>query len=146
MTASDRMWRALGFPDVEDDTVMFTDGDVAALRDVRLLADDLGVPVELSISIARTMAQSAARLAATEVAAMGRISRDRMAAGAAPEQVLDLAEKSVEVLERLLAHVWRRHLAASAARLLELASVEDAGAVDRPVTAVGSPTWWGSPP
>ena len=138
-----RLWRALGFPDVDDDTVLFTDGDVQALRDVRTLAEHQGVPIETSVTIARTMAQAASRLAQTEVAAMTEVMAQRTQDGRITdlddlrEAIVRDSREVVDVLERLLVHVWRRHLAAAAGRTFAVLEGGDASAAGRATLAVG---------
>ena len=58
-----RLWRALGFPDAADDDPVFTDADVRALELLRALIDSGFVEPGTEASIARAMGQSLSRLA-----------------------------------------------------------------------------------
>ena len=58
-----RLWRALGFPDAADDDPAFTDADVEALDVLSTLIDSGFVGPETEASIARAMGQSLSRLA-----------------------------------------------------------------------------------
>src|SRR5215212_9765032 len=58
-----RLWRALGFPDAADDEPLFTDADVGALGVLSKLIDSGFVGQETEASIARAMGQSLSRLA-----------------------------------------------------------------------------------
>src|SRR5688500_3091627 len=58
-----RLWRALGFPDAADDDPAFTDADVEALDVLSRLIDSGFVGPDTEASIARAMGQSLSRLA-----------------------------------------------------------------------------------
>ena len=58
-----RLWRALGFPDAADDAAVFTDADVHALGLLSSLIDAGFVDENTEASIARALAQALARLA-----------------------------------------------------------------------------------
>src|SRR3954467_5707361 len=58
-----RLWRALGFPDAADDDPAFTDADVEALGVLSTLIESGFVGPETEASIARAMGQSLSRLA-----------------------------------------------------------------------------------
>jgi adenylate cyclase len=115
------LWRALGFPDVGDEEVAFTDRDVEALRTVRSLVDSGVLDEEAQLSVTRAMGQSLSRLAEWQVAtiteALGRV--DSPHKGPLQEQdAAAVARELVPVMEGLIGYVWRRHLAATAGRLL----------------------------
>ena len=111
-----RLWRALGFPDVDDDNVAFTDLDVEALRTVQGLVELGIVDDEMQLATTRAMGQSLSRLAEWQVSVLttALAGMDRLGAEAAAEA----AQELVPVLEDLIGYVWRRHLAAAAARAL----------------------------
>jgi len=108
------LWRALGFADVEDDIRAFTDRDAWALRTV----DDLGkkgwLDDRMQVAMARALGQSLARLADWQLAAVGSMVAPETAA----DDALQRAEHLVPVVEELIGYVWRRQLAAAAARAL----------------------------
>lgn len=114
-----RLWRALGFADVEDDDAVFTDADVEALSTLSRLIDTGFVDVDTEASIARAMGQSLSRLADWQTDMLAALL-----AGAGERGPADTARAvaSAEVLLPLMrdvqAYVWRRHLAANADRLL----------------------------
>ncbi|WP_275585734.1 adenylate/guanylate cyclase domain-containing protein [Geodermatophilus sabuli] len=129
-----RLWRALGFPDAADDDLVFTDADVQALGLLSALIDTGFVDEDAEASIARAMAQSLSRLADWQTDMLA----DVLSRGAGPEAPID-PERAVESTRRLLPllravqdYVWRRHLAANAERLLAAA-----GRGDRRDLAVG---------
>ena len=110
------LWRALGFPDVDDDKIAFTDLDVQALQTVQGLVELGVIDEETQLATTRAMGQSLSRLAEWQVSvlttALGKM--DEIGTEAATEAAREL----VPVLEGLIGYVWRRHLAAAAARAL----------------------------
>ncbi|WP_299051091.1 adenylate/guanylate cyclase domain-containing protein [uncultured Nocardioides sp.] len=144
-----RMWRALGFPELEggeDDgsrgtpgVVGFTTADVEAVRDLYATAGHGLIDVDTAVTLARAVGQTMSRLADWEVATLvTRIeqieAQGRARAGASGSQEprpgrADLALKLVEDIgtgfESLLVYTWRRHLAAAVARLEALSAAEE---------------------
>ena len=111
-----RLWRALGFPDADDDEVVFTDLDVQALRTVQELVELGLLDDETQIATTRAMGQTLSRLAEWQVSVVTRVLEELDANS--PELVAETARELVPVLEDLIGYVWRRHLAAAAARAL----------------------------
>ncbi|MGW2838487.1 adenylate/guanylate cyclase domain-containing protein [Streptomyces sp. NPDC001493] len=113
-----QIWRALGFPMVEEDARVFTDADVEALRaGERLIAAGL-ITEESEIMMARALGHHLSRLAEWEVHTLWSwINRES-------EFTLDGAKLMAHAaallpeMEQLQQHVWRRHLAAYAERVL----------------------------
>ncbi|MHA3702907.1 adenylate/guanylate cyclase domain-containing protein [Jatrophihabitans sp. YIM 134969] len=117
--AAARLWRALGFPDVGDDTAAFTDTDVEVLA----LAVDLaqrGIVDETSqAAITRTVGQAMSRLAEWQVGFLfSLISQQPATVLGGDRGVLDFIEEMVPVLERFHTYAWRRHLNSYASRSL----------------------------
>jgi adenylate cyclase len=108
------LWRALGFADVDDDQCAFTERDVWALRTVDELGKQGWLNDQMQVSMARALGQSLARLADWQLAAIGSMVDPDTAA----ESAMQRAEHLVPVVEELIGYVWRRHLAAAAARAL----------------------------
>ncbi|MYW69446.1 adenylate/guanylate cyclase domain-containing protein [Streptomyces sp. SID8379] len=112
------IWRALGFPTVDDDARVFTDADIEALRaDERLIAAGLTTE-ESETLMARALGHHLSRLAEWQVHTLWAwINRD----AGVPGDAVVLAERAAALLpemELLQRHVWRRHLAAHAGRVL----------------------------
>ena len=120
------LWRALGFADVSDEEVAFTDRDVDALRTVRSLVDRGIIDEDAQLSVTRAMGQSLSRLAEWQVATITEaLGRPRSRDGGSldggplnPEDATAVARELVPVMEGLMGYVWRRHLAATAGRVL----------------------------
>ena len=114
------LWRALGFPAAQsDDDQIFSEADVEALRLVAWL-EEIGVmDPETEPSLVRSMGRSYSRLAEWEmselVTAMAARGRDD---DAGPDDIREVLDSLIPVLEDLQRYIWRRHLAAAAARLL----------------------------
>jgi adenylate cyclase len=129
-----RLWRALGFPDAADDDPIFTDADVAALGVLRELIDSGFVGPDTEASIARAMGQTLSRLAdwQTDLLADVLSRRDGDGSPADPAEAVEAARSLLPLLRSVQDYVWRRHLAANADRLLTVA-----GPADRRELAVG---------
>ncbi len=121
-----RLWRAVGFPDVGDVAVAFTDEDLAALRRLLRLVNGGVLDDELAVSVTRAMGHNAARLAEWLVDAMVEHLVDEQ--GSTVEEATRVAAETVtehlDDLESLLVFVWRRQLAAVAGRALAGAARE----------------------
>jgi len=127
-----RLWVAMGFAESDDsDAVMYTRGDVQALRTIGRLVDEGVITPEMEISVTRALGQSLSRLAEWQVGLMTNFIGARLGEAVAdtPEDsAVDVDAVSAEVsgmvkgllptIEALQAYVWRRHLAANAGRAL----------------------------
>lgn len=122
-----QLWRALGFADVDDDKRAFTDRDVAALRTVTQLMAQGIIDDETQVAMTRAMGQSLGRLAEWQVSALTTSLADPDGVGGGDP--LEAARELVPVMESLIGYVWRRHLAATAGRLLALADGEVGGSL-----------------
>jgi adenylate cyclase len=128
-------WRALGFADVGDGAIAFTDGDLDALARIVRLIEDGVLDNELASSLLRGMGHTMARLAEWQVAAFFEHLTDDhgMPGGEARLAAVHVASEHHHDLERLLVYAWRRQLAALAARA-ERSPSSDSGAVVLPLT------------
>jgi adenylate cyclase len=117
-----RMWRALGFPDAADDDPAFTDADVAALGVLSTLIDSGFVEPGNEASIARAMGQALSRLADWQTDmladALTRPGPDGQRSTVGPDEVVEVARALLPRMRDIQHYVWRRHLAANADRLL----------------------------
>jgi adenylate cyclase len=110
-------WAALGFPEVPDGVVAFTELDVQALVDSAALIATGVVDTATWLVMSRTIGQSLARLAEAQLDVFRKASVDleaEEAAGAA----LGVAGLAVPRIEALLLFVWRRQFAAAVQRAL----------------------------
>jgi adenylate cyclase len=131
-----RLWRALGFPDVADDDPAFTDADVEALAVLSTLIDSGFVDEDSEASIARAMGQALSRLADWQTDmladALTRPGPDGERRAATPDDAVEVARALLPRMRDIQHYVWRRHLAANADRLLSAT-----GPGDRRELAVG---------
>src|SRR3954464_268514 len=132
-----RLWRALGFPDADDDDPAFTDADVRALGVLSELIDSGFIDEDTEASIARAMGQSLSRLAdwqadmLADAVMRGGPGGERRSAS--PDEAVAVARELLPKMRDIQHYVWRRHLAANAGRLL----AESGGQGDRRELAVG---------
>ena len=122
MTISEarRYWRAMGFADVGDETVAFTDADLEALRRMSGLVDDGVIDEELAVSLTRALGHTMSRLVEWQVQAFVEylVEQRRLEPEKASREALALADEHLEDLERLVVYSWRRQLAALTGRSL----------------------------
>lgn len=133
------LWRALGFANVDDDERVFTDADVAALRNVKQLADVGDIDDELMRAMTRMIGQSFARLASWQGQLVVEIvsRRPDLLTDGSPDQVLDLIDRLIPLVGELHDYVWRRQLAAYFSRIASNAGALTGGEVDPAGTGVG---------
>ena len=118
---NERLWRALGFADVDDEDVVFTDADVEALKLIDGFVDSGLIDPTVEAAVARAAGQSLSRLAEWEIGLLNDYVVSRAERG--PEQadeatVLRFAETILPMMEQLHSYVWRRHIAALVGRAL----------------------------
>ena len=121
-----RLWLAMGFAEVGDDELVFTDSDIEALRIWDGLVTSGTIALEDEVPHARAMGQTLSRLAEWQTREiMARADEVAPAVDGAQraDNAVDMADALLPVVERLQSYVWRRHLAAAADRML-LASTE----------------------
>jgi adenylate cyclase len=126
-----RLWRALGFPDRGSERA-FTRADADAVSTLLGLVRDGTIDFDMAVDLTRAVGQTMARLADWEVATLvhrvQELAADDRADGANGSRAtaaLRLVESLNEPFESLLVYVWRRHLAAAAARV-EALGADDA--------------------
>lgn len=133
-----RLWRALGFPHLAEDTVAFTEGDVVALAKVAALVGDGVLDEELVLRMVRAVGQTTARLAKWQIDLLVGAFSDPLEPPP-PEAVsliLTHAEGRIAELEPLLVHAWRRQLSAAGTRAL-VTDAADGPEAGRSHVAVG---------
>jgi adenylate cyclase len=118
-----KLWRALGFPNVSDTEVAFTDADVLALERVARLVRSGLVDEPTAIAFARALGQTADRLVSWQTESLVEHLTSRT--GPAPRATLERLSELSGDLEELLVYAWRRHLAATVAWLGETAGEEE---------------------
>ena len=115
-----RLWRAMGFANVERGAAAFTDGDLIALDRLARLVREGVLDEELAVSVTRALGHNAARLVEWQVDALAEhlVRTQGVAPEEATRQAVDISGEHLEELESLLVYAWRRQLAAVAGRVL----------------------------
>ncbi|GGO81155.1 adenylate/guanylate cyclase domain-containing protein [Nonomuraea cavernae] len=136
---TERIWRALGFASLADDAVAFSDGDVAALRRVRMMLDSELLDEQTVIRMARALGQTTARLAQWQAEIMigAMLPPDEEPSDEDLTRILDTARELLPGFEQVLVHVWRTQLAAAGTRLLTMADSQAEAVPTRLLLAVG---------
>lgn len=120
-----RLWRAVGFPDVGDDAVAFTDADLGAIALLRRMIDDGTLDDDLAVGVTRALGHNTARLAEWLFDAMVEHLVDRgVPLDEATRRAVEQSTAHLEDLEALLVFVWRRQMASVAGRALASAARE----------------------
>jgi adenylate cyclase len=123
------LWRAMGFASSDNpEAVLYTEADVAAIRDLNALVNGGLVDRGYDVALTRALGQSFSRLAEWQVPLVNALMLQQATAQLvqnpplSPGDVLDSAGETVlqwlPVLQNLHNYAWRRHLAATAARSL----------------------------
>ncbi len=135
-----RIWRALGFATLSDDTAALTDTDVATLRRVKIVLDsDPRIDEQTVVRLARALGQTTARLAQWQTEIMIGALLDPKVQHA-DEEMAHVFEASALLqpeFEQMLVHVYRTQVAATAGRLLTMAELTEEVLPSRLTLAVG---------
>jgi adenylate cyclase len=123
-----QMWRALGFATVEDRDVVFTDGDVTALRNARALSDNLGIDDEMLTAMTRMLGQTFSRLAAWQGQLLMEMVGSRPELLTSEDALTGYLEELLPTIQDIQTFVWRRQLAAYFSRVVSHATGEMAEA------------------
>lgn len=123
-----RLWRNLGFPDPGDEEA-FGEADVTAVAIAATAIEQEILDEDTVFRLTRALGQTMSRLADWQVTILvDQLESDivRGKSDSRADAALELAHSSVPGFERLMVHVWRRHLAAAAARLTALGENDQA--------------------
>lgn len=121
---SRRLWGSLGFAHVDDDDVVFTDGDLAALHHAQFLAENGVGDDDVRIAMTRMLGQTFSRLAAWQGELLIELVSARQDLLASEDSVAEFIERLLPVIEAIQAFVWRRQLLAYFARMASHATAE----------------------
>lgn len=124
-----RLWRSLGFPELDPEAVIFTDQDATALGLVKLAAERGMVDMDTAVNLTRALGQTMSRLADWNIATLSpKLETGDTGDGLAARR-LDEAWRLISEMggtfEELLLYAWRRHLAAAVARVAMLSDSGD---------------------
>lgn len=124
---TNRLWRALGFPETSPDDVGYTQLDVDALRIVKSSLDTGVLDDTTAVRMTRALGTTMSRMADWQVATLVESIEAKVAAGKATSRTqaaFELANTVGPTFEQLIIYAWRRHLAAAISRVQALGANE----------------------
>ncbi|GAB3538363.1 hypothetical protein GCM10027403_24580 [Arthrobacter tecti] len=114
-----KLWRAMGFPNIGDDDVAFTEKDMEALTTIIELVRKEQLTESAAISITRAIGQMTDRMVVWQIEALVEemvVQRGITDAAARRNLVAELPQL-IDPLEKTLVYAWRRQLNAAVQRL-----------------------------
>jgi len=131
-----RLWRALGFTELGEDSSGYSEDDIAAFGEVARLVTDGVIDLDLALNMARPMGHLLSRLGAAQVSALSGLVRPHRTGQSSPPLTAAQggADVLIPLLERLVVYAWRHHLIAAGSAALPTGRLD--GAVSAP-QAVG---------
>lgn len=123
---SQRLWRALGFPDTGD-AVAYGEADARAVAIVAAAIEDGVLDEKTVFRMTRALGNTMSRLADWQVSTLVEQVENDVEGGKSAsrlEAAVGLATVAADGFEQLMIHSWRRHLAAAAARIEALGAVD----------------------
>lgn len=132
-----RLWRALGFPYVEDTNAAFVDADLTAVRLVKTAVDSGLISIDTVVRLTRALGSTMSRLTDWQVSTLidelGVDTEHERMSEPNVRRAVDIADQVGPAFEQLLVYAWRRHLAAAVVRA-ESPSGDDDQATNAPAT------------
>ncbi|MEO6471624.1 MAG: adenylate/guanylate cyclase domain-containing protein [Aeromicrobium sp.] len=122
-----RLWRALGFPDTGSDKA-YSKRDVEAMKTVASALDSGALDEETVFRMTRALGHTMSRLADWQVSTLVDMVESVVETGTADSRLdaaIELAETVTPNFEKLIIYAWRRHLAASVARVEALGASDE---------------------
>jgi adenylate cyclase len=116
-----RFWRALGFANVTDEDLAFTDLDLEAVRIFQGLQALGAASTDTALQLARVIGSSMARIAEAELVP-GDVVRADLDTVVTADAFASVADVTIPAMARLLEFVWRRQVAAGIQRSMMLRS------------------------
>jgi adenylate cyclase len=112
-------WRAMGFPDISPAEAAFTEVDVEMLRLLKNLMASGFIDRDAALQMTRVMGRAMASVAAAQLDLVRQMGAGLSVRDARREAIVALVEARsalLDVIERALVYMWRRHLADEAKR------------------------------
>ncbi|NUU33276.1 adenylate/guanylate cyclase domain-containing protein [Arthrobacter sp. C9C5] len=114
-----KLWRALGFPNLGDDDVAFTEKDQSALSTIVDLVRAGKLTEEAAISVTRAIGQMTDRMVVWQIEALveDMVHQQGVTDAVARKRLVSELPSLVDALEEMLVYSWRRQLNAGVQRL-----------------------------
>jgi adenylate cyclase len=114
-----KLWRALGFPNLGDEDVAFTEKDQEALSTVVDLVRSGKLTEEAAISVTRSIGQMTDRMVVWQIEALveDMVHQQGVPDAVARKRLVNELPSLVDALEKVLLYSWRRQLNAGVQRL-----------------------------
>ncbi|MFE4228350.1 adenylate/guanylate cyclase domain-containing protein [Arthrobacter sp. NPDC056886] len=114
-----KLWRALGFPNLGDEDVAFTERDQSALSTIVDLVRDGKLTEEAAISITRAIGQMTDRMVVWQIEALveDMVQEQGVPDAVARKRLVSELPNLIDALEEMLVYSWRRQLNAAVQRL-----------------------------
>jgi adenylate cyclase len=114
-----KLWRALGFPNLGDDDVAFTERDQSALSTIVDLVRAGKLTEEAAISVTRAIGQMTDRMVVWQIEALveDMVHQQGVTDAVARKRLVNELPSLVDALEEMLVYSWRRQLNAGVQRL-----------------------------
>lgn len=114
-----KLWRAMGFPELSDDEVFFTEADKKALGTMVGMVREGKLTEETAISLMRSVGQMTDRMVVWQIEALveDMIANQNMSDRQARRQLFSLLPEIIPAIEDLLLYSWRRQLNSAVHRM-----------------------------
>lgn len=114
-----KIWRALGFPNLRDDDIYFTQQDAEALKTISGLKEEHGISDDALISVTRSIGQLTDRMVAWQIEALveDMVANSGMSDREARQRLLEVLPEILEELEKIATYGYRRQLNSAVLRL-----------------------------
>lgn len=114
-----KLWRALGFPNIGDEDVAFTERDQSALNTIVDLVRAGKLTEEAAISVTRAIGQMTDRMVVWQIEALveDMVHQQGVTDAVARKRLVSELPSLVDALEEMLVYSWRRQLNAGVQRL-----------------------------
>ena len=114
-----KLWRAMGFPNIGDDDVAFTEKDLGALTTIIDLVRQEQLTEDAAISITRAVGQMTDRMVVWQIEAIVEemVAQRGLTDADARKTLVSELPDLIDPLERTLVYAWRRQMNAAVQRL-----------------------------
>ncbi len=114
-----KLWRAMGFPNIGDDDIAFTEKDLDALTTIIDLVRQEQLTEDAAISITRAVGQMTDRMVVWQIEAIVEemVAQRGLTDADARKTLVSELPDLIEPLEKTLVYAWRRQMNAAVQRL-----------------------------